>query len=80
MPVGWTSAIRRRDPPRRRRPARPMLVGHDPDFSELAADLSGVPTLEMKKGALVRIDVAPPIEPGGGILRWLVPPDALPGE
>jgi len=61
-------------------PQRPMLVGHDPDFSELAADLSGVATLEMKKGALVRIDVATPIEPGGGILRWLVPPDALPGD
>ena len=61
-------------------PTRPMLVGHDPDFSELAADLSGVAGLEMKKGALVRIDVATPIEPGGGILRWLVPPDALPGD
>jgi phosphohistidine phosphatase len=63
-----------------RDPRRPMLVGHDPDFSELAADLSGVATLEMKKGALVRIDVAKPIEPGGGTLRWLVPPDALPGD
>ena len=61
-------------------PRRAMLVGHDPDFSELAADLSGVPTLEMKKGALVRIDVSTPIEPGGGILRWVVPPDALPGD
>jgi phosphohistidine phosphatase len=61
-------------------PRRPMLVGHDPDFSELAADLSGVVTLEMKKGALVRIDVSTPIEAGGGILRWLVPPDALPGK
>lgn len=59
---------------------RPMLVGHDPDFSELAADLSGVATIEMKKGALARIDVSTPIEPGGGILRWLVPPDALPGD
>ena len=61
-------------------PRRPMLVGHDPDFSELAGDLSGVATLEMKKGALIRIDVSTPIEPGGGVLRWLVPPDALPGE
>ncbi len=61
-------------------PRRPMLVGHDPDFSELAADLSGLPTLDMKKGALVRIDVTVPIEPGGGILRWLIPPDALPGD
>jgi phosphohistidine phosphatase len=61
-------------------PARPMLVGHDPDFSELATLLSGALTLEMRKGALVRIDIAPPFEPGGGTLRWLVPPDALPGD
>jgi phosphohistidine phosphatase len=60
-------------------PARPMLVGHDPDFSELATLLSGAP-LEMRKGALVRIDIEQPFEPGGGTLRWLVPPDALPGD
>jgi phosphohistidine phosphatase len=61
-------------------PARPVLVGHDPDFSELAGLLSGAMSLEMRKGALVRIDIAPPFEPGGGTLRWLVPPDALPGD
>lgn len=60
-------------------PARPMIVGHDPDFSEVATLLSGAP-LEMRKGALVRIDIEPPFEPGGGTLRWLVPPDALPGD
>lgn len=60
--------------------SRPMLVGHDPDFSELASLLTGAMSLEMRKGALARIDVAPPIEPGGGNLRWLVPPDALPGD
>ena len=31
----------------------------------------------MNKGALVRIDVERPLEPGGGMLRWLVPPDLL---
>ena len=61
-------------------PSRPMLVGHDPDFSELAAHLSGMPMLEMRKGALVRIDIVPPLDAGGGTLRWLVPPDALPGD
>lgn len=60
--------------------SRPMLVGHDPDFSELASLLTGALSLEMRKGALARIDIAPPIEPGGGNLRWLVPPDALPGD
>ncbi len=64
------------------RPARIMLVGHDPDFSELLCDLVGSPALSMRKGALARIDV--PDEPGtirrgSGELRWLVPPDALPG-
>ena len=61
-------------------PLRPMLVGHDPDFSELAALLSGVMTLQMRKGALARIDIVPPLGAGGGTLRWLVPPDALPGD
>jgi phosphohistidine phosphatase len=59
-------------------PARPVLVGHDPDFSELAALLTGVPTLELRKGALARIDIMPPLDEGAGTLRWLVPPDALP--
>lgn len=54
-----------------------MLVGHDPDFSELAASLTGAEYLPMRKGALVRIDMSLPIQPGGGILRWLLPPDLL---
>jgi phosphohistidine phosphatase len=58
-------------------PARAMIVGHDPDFSELAADLGGAPTLPMRKGALARFDAPRPLRPGGAILRWLLPPDAL---
>ena len=58
-------------------PERAVLVGHDPDFSELVATLSGAPDVQMKKGALARIDLPRPLEPGGGILRWLVPPDLL---
>ncbi len=60
-------------------PARPLLVGHDPDFSELAATLVGVEDLPLRKGALVRIDLDRPIRPGAGILRWLVTPDLLTG-
>ena len=60
-------------------PRRPLLVGHDPDFSQLAATLTGAPDLLVRKGALVRIDLERPIEPGTGILRWLVPPDLLGG-
>jgi len=58
-------------------PARPVLVGHDPDLSALAGELTGMPGLQLKKGTLARIDAERPLEPGGGVLRWLVPPDLL---
>lgn len=59
--------------------ARPMLVGHDPDFSELLCELTGDPQLIMRKGALARIDLPAPVAATGGtgILRWLLPPDLL---
>jgi len=60
-------------------PERPVLVGHDPDFSTLAALLSGADELTVAKGALVRIDMDRPLAPGAGQLRWLVPPDLLRG-
>ena len=58
-------------------PRRPMLVGHDPDFSALAADLTGLADLPIRKATLVRIDLARPLRSGEGILRWLVPPDLI---
>jgi phosphohistidine phosphatase len=58
-------------------PLRPVVVGHDPDFTDLVALLCGAARVPMRKGALARIDVARPLEPGGGTLRWLVPPDLL---
>jgi len=58
-------------------PRRAVLVGHDPDFSSLVQSLCGVRNVEMKKGALARIDVDRPAGPGRGDLRWLVPPDLL---
>ncbi len=61
-------------------PTRPVVVGHDPDFSELVALLSGAARLPMRKGALARIDIERPLEPGRGTLRWLVPPDLLKPE
>jgi phosphohistidine phosphatase len=60
-------------------PARPMLVGHDPYFSLIAAELAGVAELPIRKGALVRIDAALPLRPGAGVIKWLVPPDLLTG-
>ena len=58
-------------------PRRPMLVGHDPDFSELLAWLARADGLTMKKGAFARVDVRGPVASGQGALRWLVPPDLL---
>ena len=58
-------------------PGRVMIVGHDPDFSELLATLCDAAHLPMKKGALARVDLEGGIAAGAGILRWLVPPDLL---
>jgi phosphohistidine phosphatase len=58
-------------------PVRPVLVGHDPDFSDIVATLCATPNVPMRKGALARIDASRPLSPGGGTLRWLVPPDLL---
>ena len=56
-------------------PSRPVLVGHDPDFTMLCSELLGLAELPVRKGALVRIDTGIPLRPGRGVLRWLVPPD-----
>ncbi len=58
-------------------PERLLLVGHDPDFSELLADLTGSAAVTLRKGALARVDIDGQAEPGSGQLRWLVPPDLL---
>ncbi|HEV8282044.1 MAG TPA: histidine phosphatase family protein [Candidatus Limnocylindrales bacterium] len=61
-------------------PERAVLVGHDPDFSDLLAELVETSRVPMRKGALARIEVDRPLRPGGGTLRWLIPPDALKPE
>jgi phosphohistidine phosphatase len=58
-------------------PERPVIVGHDPDFTELVDILCGASSVPMRKGAMARIDAGRPLETGGGTLRWLVPPDLL---
>ena len=60
-------------------PRRALIVGHDPDFSELVSELVGGSPIFMRKGALARIDVERPLVPGSGDLRWLAPPDLLRG-
>lgn len=51
-----------------------LLVGHEPDLSQLISLLlSGSPRLSivMKKGGLCRLSCVTP-EPGGGTLEWLL--------
>ena len=54
-----------------------VLVGHDPDFSELCGLLTGSGYLPLAKGAIARIDGAVPLQEGGGVLRWLLPPELV---
>jgi len=61
-------------------PERPVLVGHDPDFSELLASLCDADGVSMRKGAFARIEADWPLRAGGGQLRWLLPPDLLKPE
>jgi phosphohistidine phosphatase len=58
-------------------PQRPIVAGHDPDFSELLAELTGAAKTTMRKGAIARIDVELPVLAGAGVLRWLIPPELL---
>lgn len=60
-------------------PRRPVLVGHDPDFSWLLSALVGA-EIGMKKGAMARVDVAGELDEGAGTLRWLITPDVLPRD
>jgi phosphohistidine phosphatase SixA len=61
-------------------PRTVVLVGHDPDFSEVVAWLTRADGLTMKKGAFARVDVRGRVGDGQGTLRWLVPPDLLDRE
>jgi phosphohistidine phosphatase SixA len=58
-------------------PDAAILVGHDPDLSDLLVELLASEGISMRKGALARIDVEVPFVPGTGRLRWLVTPDLL---
>lgn len=54
-----------------------MVVGHDPYLSELFGALLGARGLAMPKGSIASIDIRRPLRPGGGSLRWFVPPQLL---
>ena len=56
-------------------------VGHDPDFSEMLGELIGVEVVPMRKAAIARIDVpGPELIAGEGTLRYLLPPELVPGK
>ena len=55
---------------------RLMLVGHNPDLSVIAGQLAGGAAIDLKKGGLIRLDVHR-MEPGGGILEWVLTPSLL---
>ncbi len=61
-------------------PSRPVIVGHDPDFSELLALLVGAAEVPMRKGSIARVDLPRPMEPASGVLRWLLPPELIPAQ
>ena len=52
-----------------------MLVGHEPDFSQLAAHLLGLPTnhaINIRKGSLTLLDVSS-FRPGAASLQFSLP-------
>jgi phosphohistidine phosphatase len=56
-----------------------MLVGHEPDFSELVGSLIAPEgaRIELKKGGVALVEVPGAIGLGAGRLRWLLPPKVL---
>ena len=57
------------------------LVGHEPDLSRLTSLLctgsEEALEIELKKGGVLWLSFAGPVEPGRGRLRWIVPPKVL---
>ena len=51
-----------------------LLVGHEPSFSTVIAELIGGGRVQLKKGALARVDVNRELQ---GELVWLLPPKVL---
>ena len=54
---------------------RVMFVGHEPDLSSAAAELSGASSVRMRKGGMACLEFYGTPEPGGGELAWLLDPD-----
>lgn len=56
---------------------RVMIVGHEPDFSELIQWLLGttVGSIDVKKGSISCLSINPPIQ--GAVLNYLIPPKQM---
>jgi len=49
-----------------------VLVGHEPDLSDLAAALLGLPNdFKLRKGSAVRLNVDPANLKGAAVFKWL---------
>ena len=59
------------------RPDHVILTGHDPEFSELLATLTGAHRTTLRKGAIASIDAELPLAEASAALRWLISPDLL---
>jgi phosphohistidine phosphatase len=53
-----------------------LLVGHEPDFSNVISACIGGGRVECKKGGLARVDIEDP-DTMAGLLVWLLPPRVL---
>jgi phosphohistidine phosphatase len=53
-----------------------LLVGHEPDLSQMISSLTGGSSLVLKKGGLAMLEL-PSDQYEDGILHWLLPPKAL---
>ncbi len=54
-----------------------LLVGHEPDFSQVIGQLIGGGAVVMRKGGLARVDVTPQGAALSGALVWLLTPSLL---
>jgi phosphohistidine phosphatase len=58
-----------------------MVVGHEPHLSRLAAFLLEAPVaIDMKKAAIIRIDVQEREGPPRGVLKWMMTPKVASGK
>lgn len=58
-----------------------MVAGHEPQLSRLAAFLLEAPlAVDLKKGALLRIDIEEKDGPPRGVLKWMLTPRLAGGK